>query len=73
MIVSNPTSKPDLDKRSLVTLGDTLGGWFCITLIIIALIIIVIIIIIIIIIVLIRCIYFALNLHNDHLSHQLRN
>ena len=27
IILSNPTGKPDLDKKSIVALGDTLGEW----------------------------------------------
>ena len=28
MIMSNPTSRSDLDRKSIIILGDTLGGWF---------------------------------------------
>jgi len=27
IILSNPTSRPELDRKSVTTLGDTLGGW----------------------------------------------
>jgi len=27
IILSNPTARPELDRKSIVTLGDTLGGW----------------------------------------------